>query len=177
MSFIKTILTKLKAMNNGKYEDVKDIIISSIRAGDKNVVACKKAGISQETFYKWFRENSEFSDNVKKARAEFLEEIASQLEDSLWKRAKGFDFEETKTEFAAGVDGKPVIIRQTKTKKHIAPDTGALIFALTNVDPDNWKNRQDNRLSVDDSVTGFKINIVKGEDTPPIANSENDIEC
>lgn len=163
-------------MNNGKYDDVRDIIIQSIREGDKNVIAYKKAGISETTFYDWLRNDAAFSAAVKKARAEFLEEIASQLEDSLWKRAKGFDFEETKTEFAAGADGKPVIIRQTKTKKHIAPDTGALIFALTNVDPENWKNRQDNRLSVDDSVTGFKINIVRGEDTPPIVNSEDDIE-
>ena len=162
-------------MNNGKYDEVKDIVIASIREGDKNVVACKKAGINQDTFYQWLKARAEFSEAVKKARAEFLDEIASQLEASLWKKAKGYEVEESKEEYAMK-KGERVLVKKTTTKKHIAPDTGALIFALTNVDPDNWKNRQDNRLSVDDSVTGFNINIVRGEDTPPIANSEDDIE-
>lgn len=163
-------------MNNGKYDEVKDIVISSIRAGDKNVVACKKAGINQDTFYQWLKARAEFSEAVKKARSEFLDEIASQLEASLWKKAQGYEVEETKEEFSRRKNGEVVLVKKTTTKKHIAPDTGALIFALTNVDPENWKNRQDNRLSVDDSITGFKINIVRGEDTPPIVNSEDEIE-
>ena len=40
---------------------------------------------------------------------------------------------------------------------------------------ENWKNKQDNRLSVDESVGGFKISVVHKEGTPPIANSEDDI--
>lgn len=163
-------------MNNGKYDDVRDIIIQSIREGDKNVIAYKKAGISETTFYDWLRNDAAFSAAVKKARAEFLDGIASQLEASLWKKANGYEVEETKEEFSRRKNGEVVLVKKTTTKKHIAPDTGALIFALTNVDPENWKNRQDNRLSVDDSVTGFKINIVRGDDTPPIASSEDDIE-
>lgn len=162
-------------MNNGKYDEVKDIVIASIREGDKNVVACKKAGINQDTFYKWLKDRAEFSEAVKKARDEFREEISSKLEASLWKKAQGYEVEESKEEYAMK-KGERVLVKKTTTKKHIAPDTGALIFALTNVDPDNWKNRQDNRLSVDDSVTGFNINIVRSEETPPIANSEDDIE-
>lgn len=163
-------------MNNGKYDDVRDIIIQSIREGDKNVIAYKKAGISETTFYDWLRNDAAFSAAVKKAREEFRQEIGSKLEASLWKKANGYEVEETKEEFSRRKNGEVVLVKKTTTKKHIAPDTGALIFALTNVDPDNWKNRQDNRLSVDDSVTGFNINIVRGEDTPPIANSEDDIE-
>lgn len=162
-------------MNNGKYDKVKDIIIQAIRDGDKNVIAYKKAGISETTFYDWLKNDTEFSAAVKKARSEFLQEIGSKLEASLWKKAQGYEVEESKEEYAMK-KGERVLVKKTTTKKHIAPDTGALIFALTNVDPDNWKNRQDNRLSVDDSVTGFNINIVRSEDTPPIANSEDDIE-
>ena len=162
-------------MNNGKYNNVKDDIISYIREGDSNVLACKKAGISESSFYEWVNKIPEFSEALKNARKEFRAGIIKELETSLWKRATGFEFDETKTDYVAENDGKPIIIKQTKIKKFIPPDTGALVFALTNLDPENWKNRQDNRLSVDDGISGFKISVVHKEGTPPIANSEDDI--
>ena len=54
----------------------------------------------------------------------------------------GFDYEEIKTESSTGKDGKTVITKTTKTTKHVAPNPTAIIFALTNRDPENWKNRQ-----------------------------------
>jgi hypothetical protein len=47
-------------------------------------------------------------------------------------------------------DGKtpiPKIKEQVTTTKHVAPDTGAIIFVLTNGDPDHWKNRQNAELT------------------------------
>lgn len=162
-------------MSKGKFNDVKDDIISYIREGDSNILACKKVGISKETFYTWINDKPDFSDSLKKARKEFRETIVQTLEQSLWKRAAGYEVEEVKNEYRTLKDGSKVLVKSSKTTKHFPPDTGALIFALTNLDPENWKNRQDNRLSVDESVGGFKISVVHKEGTPPIANSEDEI--
>ncbi len=162
-------------MSKGKFNDVKDDIISYIREGDSNILACKKVGISKETFYTWINDKPDFSDSLKKARKEFRETIVQTLEQSLWKRAAGYEVEEVKNEYRTLKDGSKVLVKSSKITKHFPPDTGALIFALTNLDPENWKNRQDNRLSVDEGIGGFKISVVHKEGTPPIANSEDDI--
>ena len=162
-------------MSKGKFNDVKDDIISCIREGDSNILACKKVGISKSTFYEWLESYPDFSDSLKKARKEFRETIVQTLEQSLWKRAAGYEIEESKNEYRTLKDGSKVLVKSSKITKHFPPDTGALIFVLTNLDPENWKNRQDNRLSVDDGISGFKISVVHKEGTPPIANSEDDI--
>ena len=162
-------------MSKGSFNDVKDDIISYIREGDSNILTCKKVGISKETFYTWINDKPDFSDSLKKARKEFRETIVQTMEQSLWKRAAGYEIEESKNEYRALKDGSKVLVKSSKITKHFPPDTGALIFALTNLDPENWKNRQDNRLSVDDGISGFKISVVHKEGTPPIANSEDDI--
>lgn len=162
-------------MSKGKFNDVKDDIISYIREGDSNILACKKVGISKSTFYEWLESYPDFSDSLKKARKEFREAIVQTLEQSLWKRAAGYEIEESKNEYRTLKDGSKVLVKSSKITKHFPPDTGALIFALTNLDPENWKNRQDNRLSVDDGISEFKISVVHKEGTPPIANSEDDI--
>ena len=162
-------------MSKGKFNDVKDDIISYIREGDSNILACKKVGISKSTFYEWLESYPDFSDSLKKARKEFRETIVQTLELSLWKRAAGYEIEESKNEYRTLKDGSKVLVKSSEITKHFPPDTGALIFALTNLDPENWKNRQDNRLSVDDGISGFKISVVHKEGTPPIANSEDDI--
>jgi hypothetical protein len=162
-------------MSKGKFNDVKDDIISCIREGDSNILACKRVGISKSTFYEWLESYPDFSDSLKKARKEFRETILKKLEQSLWKRAAGYEVEEVKNEYRTLRDGGEVLVKSSKTTKHFPPDTGALIFALTNLNSDKWKNRQDNRLSVDDSITGFNIKVVTREDTPPIANSEDSI--
>lgn len=162
-------------MSKGKFNDVKVDIISYIREGDSNILACKKVGISKSTFYEWLESYPDFSDSLKKARKEFRETIVQTLEQSLWKRAAGYEIEESKNEYRTLKDGSKVLVKSSKITKHFPPDTGALIFALTNLDPENWKNRQDNRLSVDDGISEFKISVVHKEGTPPIANSEDDI--
>ena len=162
-------------MSKGKFNDVKDDIISCIREGDSNILACKKVGISKSTFYEWLESYPDFSDSLKKARKEFRETIVQTLEQSLWKRAAGYEIEESKNEYRTLKDGSKVLVKSSEITKHFPPDTGALIFALTNLDPENWKNRQDNRLSVDDGISGFKISVVHKEGTPPIANSEDEI--
>lgn len=113
-----------------------------IRDGDSQKLACKKAGIGDSTFHDWIKAKPEFAELIKKAKEEFKATITGKLETTLWKRAMGYEVTETETEYVSDEDGKQKIKSQKTKVKHIQPDTGALIFALTNVAQDKWKNRQ-----------------------------------
>ena len=63
------------------------------------------------------------------------------------KKIKGYDVIETHVTTVPGKDGNPVIKEQKNVKKHIAADTAAIIFTLTNCDPDNWKNRHSSEIT------------------------------
>lgn len=117
-------------------------ICEFIRDGDSQKLACKKAGIGDSTFHDWIKAKPEFSERIKKAKDDFQATIVGKLEATLWKRAMGYDVTETETEYVNDADGKPKIKNQKRKIKHIQPDTGALIFALTNVAPEKWVNKQ-----------------------------------
>lgn len=119
-----------------------EAICSYIRDGDSQKLACKKAGIGDSTFHDWIKAKPEFAERIKKAKDEFLATITGKLEATLWKRAMGYEVTETETEYVRDKDGNPQIKSQKNKVKHIQPDTGALIFALTNVAPEKWVNRQ-----------------------------------
>lgn len=117
-------------------------ICEFIRDGDSQKLACKKAGIGDSTFHDWIKAKPEFLERIKKAKDDFQATIVGKLEATLWKRAMGYDVTETETEYVNDADGKPKIKNQKRKIKHIQPDTGALIFALTNVAPEKWVNKQ-----------------------------------
>ncbi|MEA5080026.1 MAG: hypothetical protein VB024_00195 [Dysgonamonadaceae bacterium] len=47
-------------------------------------------------------------------------------------------------------DGEPILrVKENAIiDKHYQPNTTAVIFALTNRDPDNWKNKMNNEMSL-----------------------------
>lgn len=119
-----------------------EAICGFIRDGDSQKLACKKVGIGDSTFHDWMRAKPEFAERIKKAKEEFQATITGKLEATLWKRATGYEVTETETEYVSDAQGRPKIKSQKTKVKHIQPDTGALIFALTNVAPEKWVNRQ-----------------------------------
>ena len=58
-------------MNNGKYcKEITEEIAKDVREGSSKRDACILSGISEETFYKWYREKIEFTDALEKAELE-----------------------------------------------------------------------------------------------------------
>src|SRR5690606_18588191 len=94
--------------------------------------------ISVSQFYQYKIDYAEFSEAIKRGKA-VIDEI---VENKLYERACGFDFEEVHTEYV-DKNGKPVIKSQRKVKKHIPADVTAQIFWLKNRMPDKWKDRKD----------------------------------
>lgn len=101
------------------------------RNGMTEAQIAKKLGIAMSSFSLYKLKHSEFSEALKNSKEELIE----NLEDSLYRRAMGYSYEETKIEKES--DGK---VKVTKTNKELPPDVGALIFALKNLAPGKWKN-------------------------------------
>lgn len=130
-----------------------EIILKSLEAGETVKVACQKGGISHDTFYEWKKQFPEFTEAVKNAENVFREwemnGILSDAKRSLKQLICGYEYEETKTEYERDPANpmKPRIKRQSVTSKKVLPNVTAVIFALCNRDPENWKNRVAQELS------------------------------
>lgn len=128
-----------------------EIMCKAIADGKSYKDAFTMARVSKAAFYKHLADDVDFKDRVKRAEQAYQEWYDSQLviecKRSLMELVRGYEYDETTTE--TGVDGrtgKPV----TKTKvvhKKVGPNPTALIFALCNRDPENWKNRVTNELA------------------------------
>lgn len=114
-----------------------DRIPSWRRQGLTERQVAKRLGIGYSTLSLYKNKNVELLEALKKGKEELIEE----LEDSLYKRAMGFEYEEVETwiEEVDGVQKK----RIKRVKKQALPDTGALAFALKNLSPNKWRDRHD----------------------------------
>ncbi len=114
---------------------------------------CEKVNISKDTYYRWLAHKADFSDAIKKAEDDFNSLIIVEAKRSLIKLIKGYTVQEKKTVTAdtgkKDDDGKPIVRvkEHAVVDKHYQPNTAAVIFALTNRDPANWKNRLNNEMS------------------------------
>ena len=111
-----------------------DDILKWLRSGATEEQICKNLGISQQTFYKYKQENTEFSEFLIKGRQNLVE----QLRGALIKKALGFDYAESKVTTKV-VDGKEQTTTEITTKSAL-PDVAALNLCLKNYDPENWAN-------------------------------------
>lgn len=122
---------------------------------------CRQVGIAQRTYYKWLEDFPDFADEVEQAKAERMQAMVIEAKKSLMKKIQGYDVTETKVVTIPGKqkdekgNPKPIIKEQTTTKKHIQPDTAAIIFTLTNGDPQHWRNRQSTEVTGKDGKDLF----------------------
>ncbi len=118
-----------------------EALLDSLRDDGSVEIACRRAGIRKKTFYEWLKDpdKSDFSDAVRKTRAEFRSNQSWRLEVSLYRRACGFDYTEERTIWKMNPETLKLYIHsKIVMSKHEAPDTKAIIFALCNLDPKKW---------------------------------------
>lgn len=145
-----------------KYSKIIVEKICSLIREDSYTIAeiCQHVGISEAIYFKWKNEKVEFFESIKKAEDARLQLFVAEAKKSLLKKIQGYDVEETRTIYlkpakddasdekeAKEVKKKLRIKEQTVIKKHVQADTAAIIFTLTNGDPDNWKNRQNSDIN------------------------------
>jgi hypothetical protein len=116
----------------------------------ENVTAWRREGLTEIQIFERLGVGKTSATRYKKKYPEFRQalldgkkKLVGELEDSLYKRAKGFEYEEMEVSVRDDGSGK----RIRKTKKYIVPDVGALCFALKNLAPEKWRDKQDVNIS------------------------------
>lgn len=108
-------------------------IESWARMGLTDEQIAKNMGIKKSTFYDWLKKYPDISDSIKKGKAP----IDFEVENALFKRAIGYEYEEIETTIEE-IDGKQRK-RIKKIKKVALPETSAMIFWLKNRKPEQWR--------------------------------------
>lgn len=111
---------------------------------------CKK-GFTDKDLANFFDVQEQTINNWKKDHPEFLESLKEGkrhsddlVEDSLYRRALGYKYEELKTETSK--DGT----KETVTIKQLAGDTTAQIFWLKNRRPEKWRDKTETSITLSD---------------------------
>lgn len=89
-------------------------------------------GISRSSLSAFKHRYPEFLDAINRGKAVAV----TELENALFRRALGYDFEVTKVSIRV-IDGREVKYTE-KTKKHLPPDVAACFLLLKNKDRENW---------------------------------------
>ena len=122
---------------------------------------CRQVGITPKTYHQWANDYPDFADAIEQAKDERMQAMVIEAKKSLMKKIQGYDVTETKVVTVPGTkkdekgNPKPIIKEQTTTKKHIQADTAAIIFTLTNGDPEHWRNRQTTEVTGKDGKDLF----------------------
>ena len=125
---------------------------------------CEAMGIGFDTFQRW-NQNANFANAISRAREVFKQRTVQEVSNALVKAAKGYEFSKTKNESKPEViteydpktgkkvrsypTGKLIPIRSTREVIYVEPNVHAACFLLTNMDPDNWKNKVDGTTLLD----------------------------
>lgn len=126
---------------------------------------CEKVKISESTYYEWLKTKSEFSEAIKKAQDKLTQDLLIECNRSLVKLIRGYTIQEKKTVTAdtgrKDENDKPIVKvkEHSVVEKYYPPSLGAIIHFQTNRDPDNWKNRQENKLSGEVGIKGTLENL------------------
>lgn len=140
-------------------EKIVQRILSLIREDTFTIAEiCKQVGIGERTYYDWQSGRPEFAEAVEAAKEACTQKFIQEAKNSLRKKVKGFDTTETRVVTVPNKNdpSKPMIKEQITTKKYIPPDTTAIIFTLTNLDPANWKNKHSAEITGKDGKDLFK---------------------
>ena len=139
-----------------------DMIVGLVKSDTYTIAEiCRQVGITPKTYHQWVNDYPDFADAIEQAKAERMQAMVIEAKKSLMKKIQGYDVNETKVVTIPGKqkdekgNPKPIIKEQTTTKKHIQPDTAAIIFTLTNGDPEHWRNRQSTEVTGKDGKDLF----------------------
>ncbi len=97
-------------------------------------IATKYVGVSKTAFWGWYRESAD----LRKAMADAKDLADATVENALYRRAVGYDYYEDTWELVEGELRKTRVIR-----KHVPPETKAIMQWLFNRLPNRWRAQQE----------------------------------
>ena len=128
---------------------------------------CEFLDIDFVTYQRWMQK-SNFADAIKKAQQDFRADTVAEVVNTLKKSALGYTVTTSESQYKAQIvkefdpvtgkkvkeytTDKGIKVRDNRKEIHVQPNVAAGIFLLTNLDPENWKNRRDNKSDIDLSI-------------------------
>lgn len=91
-----------------------------------------------------------------------------EIENCLFKRARGYEYEEETIEGIVGPNGETIKKTRKIVKKQMAPDTTAQIFWLKNRQPEKWRDKHHHEITGSD---GGPIPIIWIDDNDDTAEN------
>jgi hypothetical protein len=132
-----------------KYRDTYPIVAKAVlRRGLTLENLAEILDCTRETINQWRHTYPDFDDALREGKAE----ADSAVEDSLYRRAVGFEYEETKVIAMKGKGGDDAVQRVEKVKKVVVPDVKAISLWLTNRRPDLWREVRAQEISGKDGA-------------------------
>lgn len=113
-------------------------------------------GIAYSTLQEWKKKHQDISVALKKTK----EVVDKEVENSLYKSAMGYDYEEVTEErrFNKKTGDYELVITK-RQKKHMPPNPTSIIFWLKNRRPEIWRDRQE----ITDTKALDKLDSILGE--------------
>ncbi|SEV88768.1 Helix-turn-helix of insertion element transposase [Chitinophaga sp. YR573] len=142
-------------------------ICELIEADDYTVSEiCKQVGINESTYFGWKADAKkiEFLEAIKKAEERRLATFKAAARSGLLTLLRGKEYEEVTTEYTEDKEGKPKIKHMKKVKKVILPNPTSVIFALKNLDDENFKDLIKNEHS--GGIEGSFLHLLKATSSP-----------
>jgi hypothetical protein len=120
---------------------------------------CEALSITRETFYTYMRECVDFSDTVKRARADRDAVLLKQVQESFIKNKLlgGYKRTETRTTTTTYANGEQAVVEETKQWDE-GPDTTAQIFYLKA--KGGWQDKQVIQLNGGDEIDPFSASLM-----------------
>lgn len=131
--------------------DIPERVKSYCRNGLVESQICKNIGIGHTQFNAWKQKYPELLEALKEGK----EKADCEVENALFKRAIGYEYEEVTT--IVQNRGQEQHTEAKKVKKHIAGDVTAQIIWLKNRKPAEWRDKQ--VIEIEDTIVGFDITI------------------
>jgi hypothetical protein len=131
-------------------------IINILRAsGTEYTEIAQLLGVSIRTIHQHKADIEEFSHSIKNGN----DKLILSLEKNLYSLAQGtYKQVRTKTVY----DSQGGVRTKEVTEEYGKPELGALIFALTNIASDTWKNKREETISFDEEdITPTFADVVK----------------
>jgi len=120
---------------------------------DEQIAA--KCGCSVRSLYAWKAARPEIAEALRRGK----EPVDIEVENSLLRRAMGYDYEEVTRERAFDPEtGRAQMVEVKRVRRHMPPDVTAQIFWLKNRRPDLWRDRREVGADV-----AAEIGIVLGD--------------
>ena len=149
-----------------RLSDIKEWIMQ----GDSVRTLCKKLDISPDTWYRYCKEHETLTELVNMGRSV----LNNEVEKSLIKLCKGYEYEELKTIVEEDKNGKKRT-KLEKNKRYQPPSAAAISFFLRNRCPAEWSDKKELVLDTSQNEEARKqkfLELLHGND---LETEEDDV--